>query len=69
MTARVYRVDVFKKIPGTGEVYGAKSFEGSLDRACKRLVKMFGRRAEVRVVGPGLYSVAGGQAELRVADQ
>ena len=61
---RTYRVDFFKKVPG-GEVYGAKAFEGNLDRACKRLVKKFGREAEVRVIASGWYSIAGGEAEMR----
>ena len=61
---KLYKVIHFKRIPGTREVYGAKEFVGTLDRACKRLVKMYGRTATVRVICPGRYSIADDAAEM-----
>jgi hypothetical protein len=47
------------------EVYGGKTFEGTLDRCVKRLLKMYGPQASVKVLGEGWYSVDGGRAEMR----
>ena len=65
MADRRYVVTVFKD-DGAGKVYGAKTFTGTLDRACKRLIKLFGFNAPVRAIGPGQYSVGPGRAELRM---
>lgn len=62
---KTYTVVLFKR-HSDGEVYGAKTFEGNLDRSCKRLIKLFGLTATVRSLGFGRYDIAGGQAELRV---
>lgn len=63
----MYKIVVFKRLYGdTGEIYGAKSFMGNLDRACKRLVKKYGLHAEVRTVAPGIYDIARGQARLEI---
>lgn len=40
-------------------------FRGTLERACKRLLKVYGRAAPVRVIGPGHYRIADGAAELK----
>ena len=61
-----YRILILKRDPVTGRVHGTKSFEGNLDRACKRLIKLYGYRAEVRPTGRGVYDIARGQAELSV---
>jgi hypothetical protein len=68
MRRRSYRVQHFKFIDETNkwQVYGAKTFVGTLDRAIKRLLKMYGPHAAVRTLGPGWYDVAEGRAELRV---
>lgn len=63
---RNYRITLFKRLPGDPTPYGAKSFVGNLDRACKRLVKKFGAYATVRVLAPGKYSAAQGAAELEI---
>jgi hypothetical protein len=62
----LYRVTRFKIVQGTRQIYGGKSFYGSLARAHKRLVKLFGGQAKVKVLGPGHYEIAGGEAELRI---
>jgi len=62
---KIYQVTKFKKVPG-GPTYGAKMFVGNLDRACKRLIKMYGLSARVKVIGPGHYSISNGEAELRI---
>ena len=64
---RRYTITVYKRLhEGGGEVYGAKTFDGNLDRTCKRLIKLFGLNASVRRIGPGGYEIAGGKAELWV---
>lgn len=45
---RAYRVTHFKFLNEYEPPYGGKTFVGTLDRACKRLVKMYGTCAEVR---------------------
>jgi hypothetical protein len=62
---RMYQVMKFKK-QTDGSIYGAKIFVGNLDRSCKCLIKMYGLRAKVEVIGPGYYRIANGEAELRI---
>lgn len=67
MTARSYVVRHYewkdgKRMPSASR----PGFCGTLERACKRLLKAYGHSAVVVVIGPGHYRIAGGAAELKV---
>lgn len=65
---RLYRLTVFKADAGRKVVDGAKSTTEPLPRACKKLEKLFGLAAPVRLVMDRgrhrRYSIGGGLAEL-----
>ncbi|MEK7705532.1 MAG: hypothetical protein AAB426_11285 [Myxococcota bacterium] len=65
---KLYRLTVFKIDDGRRTVDGAKSTTEPLPRACKKLAKLFGLTASVRLITDQgryrRYSIGGGLAEL-----
>lgn len=65
---RLYKLTVFKMDAGRKTVDGAKSTTEPLPRACKKLVKLFGLVAPVRLIADRgrfrRYQVGDGLAEL-----
>lgn len=69
---RLYKLTVFKMREGRKVVDSAKSAMETLPRACKKLVKLFGQAAPVRlIVDRGRfrrYSIGDGLAELETLE-
>lgn len=71
---RLYRLTVFKVMDdGRRVIDGAKSTTEPLQRACKKLEKLFGQKAPVRLVADHgrfrCYSISDGLAELATIEK
>ena len=65
MAKRLYRVKTADWQPLIVPIRSsATEHVGTLDHACRFLVRMYGSDAPVKVIAPGRYDIANGAAEM-----